>query len=90
MQAGLTAGDGCTAGEGIRAGLGGPEGVDGGVVDVWEEGFHVGERAACVAGFVGVFWEGWKVSLECICGICMCKSSWCVSIGNAGMWVVAP
>ena len=78
VQAGLAAGDGCTAGEGIRAGLGGPEGVDGGVVDVWEEGFHVGERAARVAGFVGVFWEGLEVSLELLCGICMCKFMVCL------------
>lgn len=62
-EAGLAAGDGCGAGEGIRAGFGGPEGVDGCVVEMWEEGFHVGDGAACVAGFIGVFWEELEVSL---------------------------
>jgi hypothetical protein len=64
VEAGLAAGDGCGVGEGVRASFGGPEGVEGGVVDVWEEGFHVGDRTACVAGFVGVCCEGWRLALS--------------------------
>ena len=73
-KAGLAAGDGCGAGEGIRAGFGGPKGVDGRVVDVWEERFHVCEGAACVAGFVGVFCGG-GISFGCIRDLLLYKRS---------------
>jgi hypothetical protein len=63
VEAGLSACGCCAAGEGVGTGFGGPKGVDCAVVDVWEEGFHVCEGAACVAGFVGVFCEGWRLAM---------------------------
>jgi hypothetical protein len=57
----LTACDCCGAGEGVWTSFGGPEGVDGCVVEVWEERFHGCEGATCVAGFVGVLCNAWSV-----------------------------